>query len=162
MRFASLLIAHTCMTTQKSFTWSSITCCLYEKMMICQYFIKKSNIYRVSNQENKLLILFTSYTISEMFYGYSRTIIDANKWYLQKNLSVKRHQLLTFFSQMHLASRLSHIFSIFLSSVLQVRRSCVLLRWNTKITMPTFLSLSLSFDKKCHDVKTVTHNCDDL
>ena len=84
MRFDSLLITHTCMTTQKSFTWSSITCCLYEKMMICKYFIKIHNVFRASNKENSILILFTSYTISEIFYGYSRTIIDANKWYLQK------------------------------------------------------------------------------
>ena len=110
MRFDSLLITHTCMTTPSLTIWSSTTCCLYEKMMICKYFIKKYNIYRVSNKENSILILFTSYTISEMFYGYSRTIIDANKWCLQKNLSVKRIQLLTFFSKMHLPSHLSHIF----------------------------------------------------
>ena len=84
MRFDSLLIAHTCMTTQKSFTWSSITCCLYEKMMICKYFIKTYDAYRASNKEKSILILFTSYTISEIFYGYSWTFINANKWCLKK------------------------------------------------------------------------------
>ena len=84
MRFDSLLITHTCMTTQTSTIWSSITCCLHEKMMICKYFIKTYNAYRASNKEKSTLILFTSYAISEMFYGYSWTIIYANKWCLQK------------------------------------------------------------------------------
>ena len=84
MRFDSLLITHTCMAAQKSTTRCSITCCLYEKMMICKYFIKTYNVFRASNKENSILILFALYTISEMFYGYSRTIIDANKWCLQK------------------------------------------------------------------------------
>ena len=84
MRFDSLLITHTCMTTQKLTIWSSITCCLYEKMMICKYFIKTYDAFRASNKENSILILFTSNTISEMFYGYSWTMIYANKWCLQK------------------------------------------------------------------------------